>query len=372
MAYEPNLTDNRVKKRIHTALGMAVATLRTDKPKALGKRFIDKHFGQQQTKLAKWLRKQLLETTCHLYDYTRGYCKQYKLKESGVKMLSEVIGVDYDLNPESAQKHIITQWANAQYKTQFENGFEYEDKSYRLWNPLQNIKSETRHQLLAENGYEHVYDIATAAPTLLYQLYLKRGGERLSHIDDYITNKSSIRSNIASKYGMELKAVKRTINAMFAGATLSCNKAHSLFRELNYNYNLMNLLQTDEFFVGLSIDLKAMWNVIKTKEEVRYKYDNDLNPVLTKTGKHRVERFTSSRKWGVYFREERLVGDCIRIFLATSNTKFFYEHDGFSSNKEVDISELQKFIKKETGYELNFDYEFIGIRNTDTDVFEYK
>jgi len=368
--YTPNFNDPRIQRRCHNALGMAVATLRTDKARPLGVKFIRKYFGQCQKDISKWLKGQLLITHCDLYDYERHYCKQYKLNESGARYVADMLGIDLDINNTESTKRIVVNWAKDNFADQFSGGFEYEDRSHRLWNPLQNIPSEQRQALFAEHGFKHIYDIKTAAPTLLYQLYLKQGGAGLSVIEDYIAHKDVIRDTLALAVGIEPKTAKQVITALFAGACISTNSRHALYRMLDYNDLAIGLLKHNTWLSELITDIRSMWALIKSNERVILAYNTDGSPKLTKTGKHKVETFTSSRKWSIYFREERRVNDLIQTYTALEGIKIFLEHDGFSSNRPVDMQDLSAFIQSEVGYHVDFDYTQI-VENTQDAVFEY-
>jgi hypothetical protein len=42
--------------------------------------------------------------------------------------------------------------------------------------------------------------------------------------------------------------------------------------------------------------------------------------------------------------------------------KFFLEHDGWSTQSELDMQELTKHIKEVTGFSIEIEYEFINIK----------
>ena len=61
---------------------------------------------------------------------------------------------------------------------------------------------------------------------------------------------------------------------------------------------------------------------------------------------------SSSQKWGYYFERERQVLDVIRDYLINASTRFFTEHDGFRTSREVDLMELRDVILTKTGLKL--------------------
>ena len=368
--YTPNFNDPRIQRRCNNALGMAVATLRTDKARPLGVKFIRKYFGQCQKDISKWLKKHLLITHCDLYDYDRHYCKQYRLNEDGARYVADQLGIDLDINNTASTNQIVVEWAKTNFADQFSSAFEYEDRSHRLWNPLQNIPSQQRHALFAEHGFTHVYDIKTAAPTLLYQLYLNYNGSKLETIEDYIQHKDEVRDTLAAAIDVDPKTAKQIITALFAGACISTNTRHALYRMLDYNDRVIKLLKANVWVQELIAAIRSMWMVIKSREKVILAYNTDGSPKLTKTGKHKIETFTSRRKWSIYFREERRVNDLIQAYTSLEGIRIFLEHDGFSSNRPVDIQDLSAFIYAEIGYKVDFDYEQM-LDQSQSEVFEY-
>lgn len=357
MAYNPNLDDPRIQRRSRRALGMTIGCLSEDKSRQLGTRFIDQHFGQGQTNLSKWLRKKLLVPTSETYkirkDGSGAICKEYKLNQTGVEYLANIVGKD--ITTHTNKITVVDEWIQHTYEDQLSGEFEYTEKSYRLWNPIQGIRRDIRHPLLARHGFCYSYDIDTAAPTILYQLHLQRsGGIVLDHIDYYISNKDVVRSTLAELTGLEKDIIKKIINALFAGAILARNNFCQLYHLIGYNKAIMKLLQSNRFIIDLKEDIRELWTSIKQEEPIIYKRDSQGDFIYNKSGSKKAMPFRSKRKWHVYFREERRVLDVINQYLKQKDHKFLLEHDGFTSNKEISITDLSDYITYQTGYCLSF------------------
>ena len=61
---------------------------------------------------------------------------------------------------------------------------------------------------------------------------------------------------------------------------------------------------------------------------------------------------TSKQKWAYYFSRERQVLDVIRDHLAQTSNRVFTEHDGFRTERQVDLDQLTREIHEKTGVKL--------------------
>ena len=202
MTYNPNFNDPRVLSRTTQALGFALAVMSKTEPHQWSTRYIDQHFGQQQLPLSKYLRDVLLITTNNHWSKDTGKCKEYILNESGVRYLREIIqetttmtwneykesnldknyhSIPYCIgspdvcdevrnNERKWDYKIVNQWVRREFENELAAlQFNYDDKSDRLWHPIQSIRREYKEPILAERGLRYQYDIQCAAPTLIHQ-----------------------------------------------------------------------------------------------------------------------------------------------------------------------------------------------------------
>jgi len=373
MSYQPKFTDPRVAARVRTALGFAIAVVSPTKPHAWSTRYIDQYFGSQRNDLSKYLRDVLLITTDNHWNKDSGKCKEYILRESGVKYLREsldgdisITWSDYDHDEKvtipnipycsgsfdvtkSWDYRLVNDWCRREFHQELEQlTFNYDLKSDRFWHPIQNIRSEYRIPILANSGLCYQYDIRTAAPTLIHQ--------HAQHLDmdlwlpdlrNYIKNRNEIRTQLAEQLELDIKIVKVIINALFCGARIGNNPEFAISQLLNNDQARIELLKSLPFIQGLRSDIRCCWEYIE--------------PSLTRltretaSGTHRKVALNSTRKWRVYFQLERSVMSVIQTYLRDSGNRCFLEHDGWSCERPVDINQLSEYVQQHTGFLIEFD-----------------
>ena len=358
--YTPNFNDPRVIRRIKKSIGFTSALTSADKPRQLAKTFIDKHFACQRNPLSIFLRSQLLVCTDDTYDMNKKRCKEYITNTTGLSNLLDL------LNKKNGNKHIYitypsvvllndiaVEWAKTQYKTELNSlNFEYQEKSHRLYNDIQSIRSEARAQLLAEKGLCYDYDIDTAAPTLLYQYSMKTPsatGEVCEIIEMYIKDKENIRNKLSQQSSLPVENIKKIINAMFSGGFLTTYPKSQVFRMCNNDPAVVKFLQQHPFIMALKEDIKKMWEPIKADTKSEYYW--------TSTNKWRKRPFDPRAKWNIYFRLERMVLDQVIQYCREWKCNYFLEHDGFRTSKQINTNDISWYISQGIGYNLQFKEE---------------
>lgn len=356
--YNPNFNDPRVIKRCRKAIGFTKALVSNKTPTAMSTLFIDKHFGSANHKLSKYLRNLLLVCVDDSYNMDTGECKKYIYSDSGMNFLVGSLGIKKSENhlsksiPSIALLHEeAINWASETYEEQLETlDFKYEEHSHRLFNPIQNIRTDIRTKLLSDRGLTHQYDIVCAAPTLLYAHSFQvpdATGEVLETLEHYISNRSEVRNKLAYEAEITTTQSKKLINALFAGAHLSRHHKSSLFRMIDYDEPKMLFLQQHPYLTALRLDIRTMWDTIKSSYPTEY--------FITTTGRNRKRPFNSKSKWNIYFQLERQVIEEIKSYMNEINSHYFLEHDGFTSEKDVDTKDLSLYVKLNTGFDLTFD-----------------
>jgi hypothetical protein len=242
---------------------------------------------------------------------------------------------------------MVNQWCRREYQQELEDlKFTYDEKSDRLWHPIQNIRSEFRRPLLAQSGLKWEYDIATAAPALISQ-YAQQWDqdEVLFHLNDYLKNKTRIRAQLAAELEIDVSIIKQCINALFCGARVGPGNAIAAL--LINDPARIELFRQHEFITGLRSDIKKCWLRIETGL-----------PRVTKTndrGQERKLALSSSRKWRVYFQLERSVMSVIQTYLRESGNRCFLEHDGWMCEHQINRTELCEYVQHHTGFLINID-----------------
>ena len=348
--YKPNFNDPRVISRCKLALGFACGVISETKSHSWSSRYIDKFFGISSNPLSAFLRKTLLICTDEFYcfnqlDAKKNKCKEYRLNKEGVRSLREILKTNnIQLYPS------VLQVAQVDHKQELDSGnFTYNDKSNRLWHPLQRYRKEYRTQILADAGYIHDYDIECSAPTLIHQYAQHLGmDEYLFALRKYLTDRTAIRDQISQELELDTMAVKEIINALFAGAVISKNKDSDIYHILNGDIARIEYLKQNEFIKELVSDIKTCWTYIRPHMQKRTR--------VQISGKERLLPLTSRQKWNVYFELERVILNSVRTYLNDKSIRYFLIHDGWTCDREVDREELENYVRDETGYEIKFDY----------------
>lgn len=333
--YELNIKDPRVLKRIEKSVQWARKYLSPTKSSWLSTREIDKHLGSQRNDLSKHLRGLLLTCTNDNYSKAKKQCKQYCLNQQGL---------DYLMAITTTQLQYCVVEVPAELKQQLESGnFQYKDSSDRLFNPIQNIKRGAKKQLLKEHGYKYEYDIQCSAFSLLVQYAHHCGMDEYPiAIHDYMRNRSQIRQRIADECEIDTSTTKRIINGLLQGSVISHNPTTAVIKELQGDHLKVEWFKQDKFIQELKADIKMIWSYITPTMQLR--------TTTTKSGVTRRVPVSSKRKTALYRELERQVLNSVRTFLEMNSQRYFLEHDGWSSDTELDLDELKKFVQTSTGF----------------------
>ena len=341
---QPNFSDPRVQARLKHALGFVRGCFSETKARAWSTVYISKFLGQQQHSLGRWLRQQLLIVDNSAYSHIHGKCKEYRLNLEGYEYVkSQLTGT------KPADEVLIKDYAVKTFEPELiTKEFKYNDKSNRLWHPLQNVRKQSRSQLLAEHGMPFQYDIQCCAPTLILQYSQMCGNDLyLFALNQYLEDRQQIRERIARDAELPVEVVKVIINALFNGAQLGHNPTSSIYQLLNGDSARIEFLKQDPYIIELRADIKTCWIYIQ-----------DYMPRKSRTtskGNQKMIPINSRQKWSVYFDRERRVINSVRTYLDRTNNKYFLEHDGWTCMNEVDKFELEKQIKSDTNHTVRFE-----------------
>lgn len=371
MSYTPNFNDSRIVRRIRHALGFTLGVLSSTKPHQWSTRYIDKHFGGKGNDLARYLRSLLLITTNNVWNKDSGRCKEYVSNPTGILYLRSVLkgttSVSYEEfcsnnneeNPTTSIPYCLTSfscdevydynlvrdWVIREYGNELNTEFKYEDRSSRLWHPIQNIKTQYRRDIMREQGYQFNYDISCCAPTLILRHAQELGlDEWMPAIQELIADKAGVRNSLASEVGVEVSKIKVLINSLFCGARLGCNPQFALSELFDHDRAVIMCLQQNAYLTQLRNNIKQCWYQIE--------------PTLVKrvdvaTG--RKFPLSSKQKWGRYFELERVVQSSIRRYLESIDNAYFLEHDGWCCKEPVECDSLVEWVYQDTGYYIRID-----------------
>jgi hypothetical protein len=360
--YQPNINDPRIQRRITRALGFIGSHLSDSKSHPWSTRYIDKYLGIQSNDLSKWLRARLLICTNDRYSKDTGICKEYIKNSTGYNNLMSLLKSITSYPSVLQVGNPVTKWVKDEYKNELSSKvFTYDDKSDRLWHPLQRIRKEHKIQVFSDHGLIHQYDIECCAPTLIHQYsqsipeiviegnYIQGPMDLyLFALREYFTDRQRIRQVIATQADISVKTTKEIINALLMGAHLSNNKDSDIFNLLNGDKAKIEFLKQHPYLCELRQDIKTCWDYIKPLLSRK--------SITTKLNKQRLLPISSKQKAGVYFKLERQVLNAIRNYLDNTSNKYFLEHDGWVCMDEIDRVSLIKWVKDSTGYHINLDY----------------
>lgn len=370
--YQPNFKDPRVLGRMRHAYGFARAVLGTT-PHNWSTRYIDRYFGHQGNNLSQWLRRRLLTCTSDRYSQDRGECKEYRLNQAGADYIRNILqGHDADYTPTEFQQEFAN-ITNHQFDQEVvqafalrawgpelaSKNFTYEDKSLRLWHPLQNVRKQQRERIFADHGLCYQYDIVAAAPTLIHQHAQQQQVPMdlyLFALRRYLQDRQAVRVQIAQELEIDIKAAKVLVNAMFCGAKIGLGPDRAISQLLAHDQAKVQWLKENKYIQELKADIRTCWQYIQPSMMRR--------SIIDKNNKSRLLAITSREKWQRYFQLERTCIMAIRSYLVETNNDYFLEHDGWSCIKSVDLEQLASYVYQSTGFQLNFEVKkiFTGIK----------
>jgi hypothetical protein len=267
-----------------------------------------------------------------------GKCKEYLLNAQGVKDLCKQLGLPLPRRYTKFKKQRVLDHARKQYSAVIETGlFEYDEKSNRQFNDIQNIPTALRTQLFREYGYWYDYDIKSAAMTLIYQ-YAQQCGLTKStpEIERYLADPNGWRNELAEAINCDAKTAKRIITARLEGATLRYdNSIHNL---LGNSFIKMHRLKHLEQFQRISKEFTYLWDSIKKdRSDICVKWNGRLKAMI-------------------YFELERKVMRVVQRELTQMKCRFFLEHDGWRCDEFVVPNELEQRIKAKTGFVIQLEW----------------
>jgi len=200
----------------------------------------------------------------------------------------------------------------------------------------QNISKKYRNYIF-EGQYE--YDIVSAAPNILSQLYTKLFGEVLYQVDLFCNNTDLFRNSLIHT-GISEKTAKRFFTMLFFGAGEGSIKG--LFSE--YEWGVIS--KVDEI-------TSLIYNIHKLFDRLSgyYKKQGKDSGFFTihKTKISTVKTTRSKLVGAVYLAYESLVLDTIIKDVDISLLLF----DAFISHKDLSTERLENRIQTETGFKLN-------------------
>jgi hypothetical protein len=332
-------------KRARDALDWAWWCLSPDGPHGVHSKRLTAVFGRNGNDVGAWLRALLLE---RVGDYAVGkHAFGYVLREAGWDRASALLGgLTYREQrelwaPEEERAEEVTLevlWRRRRpatgapiVRSHLEKGlpleFEYGERHGRLWNELQNVRADEK-PLYWRGALDWDYDVVNCAPTVLCQL-AEASGLRPLLLDGargYVEAREEHLRLFMRLGGIDRKAAKQLLAALFNGAALSANYRHATFGLLRQDADAVGRLREDQTVRALVASVRAM--------------------------RRHVEHAYGAPPWLTYFARERALLDAFRAELDRAGAGHFLEHDGFRCDRAMDPRELERAALAATGLQV--------------------
>lgn len=339
MTYQPNFNDSRNLARAKKALNFVQLYVKSNEVSPIASTQLYQYFGNTSRPLGRWLLEHLLINRDPYFNHQTGQCKKYSANPNGIQHVKELAGL-VKVQPEMPHE-LVEQIRTGEFK--------YEEKSDRLFNPVQFIPKRFRNQILNNHGYRYHYDIGAAAPTMLLQRARQLDPKLVvAHLDHYVKNRGLVRNEIAKKCEISENQVKAVINGILQGGVLSTWTSNKIFMELNYNYDAVIRLNHCDQMIKLKDDISRMWKALRSEFSVRYSQ--------TTSGKQRLCKITPKEKSALYRQFENEIGEVIRKRLKKEKTKFLWIHDGWCCDKVIDPNSIVSEVRQLTGFVIELDW----------------
>jgi hypothetical protein len=338
-AYQPNFAHARVRSRVKKVLNFVELYVSRDQTHWIASSQLYQVFGNTSRPLGRYLKELVLETVDPFYNPLTHTCQQYRLRPHGVTWLQAQTGLgEFVPQVEPVLEQQLTS-----------GRFDYQEKSDRLWNPLQQLSRSSRNRVLNTHGYCYHYDIEAAAPTLLLQRARSLNPDlAIPALSHYVQARTQVRRQIADQTGCTHQQIKDIINAVLQGAVVSSWPHSSVFRMLNWNRTQLQALQQCQEFQAIQQDIRRMWCQLRSEIPVRI--------ITGSNGRPRRARLSGADKSGLYRQIESQVGQVIRRTLRGQRIRFLWIHDGWCSDQIIDPQLVRDRVRQRTGYQIQIDW----------------
>lgn len=323
---------------------------------------LDKIFSKHE--LGQKFKSALLVETNSSYSNSakKTFCKKYQVnKQNLIELLKRTVKVSDEQEPAicspvfADQDEEIQHWAVRYYRTLYadeltgKKPFQYVEKSYRKWHPIQNVRRSHKQQVFA--GYlDHDYDISTALISVMLGDVQKldsrfdRAGYHL--VFDYRDNKAEIRKTVGEVLGLDADAVKELFSYINNNGVISTSPFRALMNIVGNDKAKVAAIRKNKFFKAYIRQIKSLWSiwVSLNNTQVAFTENIEQRPLVEK-----------KKRFALYFYNERKLLDSIEKYLQLKSAIYFLEHDGFRTNLKIDQVELEKLIKEQVQIEVEIE-----------------
>ena len=287
------------------------------------------------------------------------FCKRYVVnKRNLIELLKKIVSEQSAEEQAicspvfSDQDEEVQHWSVRYYRTLYadelsgKKAFQYADKRYRKWHPLQNVRRSHKGQVFA--GYlDHDYDISTALISIMLgdaqKLNSRFEHERFHLVFEYRDKKAEIREQVGKLLDIDADAVKELFSYINNNGVVSTSPYMALLGILGGSKDKVEIVRTHKFFRHYRAQIKSLWrNWLTSNNLANMKREN--RPYIDR-----------SRRFDLYFYNERKILDAIEQHLKSKGLIYFLEHDGFRTNYPIDQAELEQVIKANIQIEIRIE-----------------
>lgn len=202
------------------------------------------------------------------------------------------------------------------------------------------------------------YDITASCYTIISQLAKKYQSDlKIDAVENYVNNRKEIRKNVAKDLEVSEEQIKKCFTIVGHGAKeirhswmnqKGLEESGSIIQELG-------IQKGNEFFDHPN--LTDLFSQIKKCGQIivnNYSYpDYFLKNRKTKS-------FSQKLSFAVFHEEVSILDKCVSIFSDSPEKIYALKHDGFITSERIQTDWLKDYIKKQTGYSINFEEERIS------------
>ncbi|MCR5881539.1 hypothetical protein LRS03_01105 [Rhizobacter sp. J219] len=353
MPYSPNFSDPRTRRRVRSALAWSWLYLTPTRARRVPKETLDAVFGPSGNKQAKFIRDALLVKQPWWDPDDFGEVKRYRLNDDGARALASAIELPADSGdsiPQHVREHLDTV-----YPALASLQFEYVDHAPgRLTHGLQNLRREVKPVLWRTFGLPYDYDIVACSANVLVQLAKRAGMKHVPVLDEYLEDRAAWRERFAKIAGVEVEIAKKAITSIFTGALVAENEDSSIFHMVHRRAGAVAALRDDPDFSRLFAGVNSMWRWLRIAEGTQHR--RSLVDLLEGHHGTRPTGYRTGRqKYALYVRHERQVIDAVHAHLNKTGNRHFLEHDGWRTERPIDVERMREVIRDRTGFTLQIE-----------------
>jgi hypothetical protein len=248
----------------------------------------------------------------------------------------------------------VNTWVANYYKKKYakelagEKQFNYNDKSYRLWNELQNLTSDDKQEVFGDT-LTFDYDVSTSLISHMLgdvqKMDKKFDPNEFHLVIEYRDNKTEIRNGVSKLLDLPYEKVKELFSYINNNGVISTSPFMSLIKIVGNDKNKIEIIKKNKFFRKYRQQIKRLWRIWITMNNIRVWFRDD---------KERIH-IQNKKRYTLYFFNERKLLDVIKSYLDANGFIYFLEHDGFRSNKEVNLDELHAHIASNLQVEIRLE-----------------